>query len=569
MTFGLSPTAQAVLDADGPLLVLGGPGAGKTTLSLLKAQKLIPELQPGQDVLFLSFSRAAVHQVLVRCRGILTTEERKRIVVKTYHAFAMDILKAHGRLLTGRPARILFPRDARLAKSAFQGDWAEEVVRRATEDGQFAFDQFAASSADLLARSACVRELLSDRYPVIILDEFQDTDDAQWALLQHLAVGSLLLTLADPDQRIFEYDDRIDPRRLDQLRELLQPAEFDLGGENHRSPQAGILSFADAVLHSRPLPTTKDVHLQAFYPNGFESMVHAGVVWSLSAIHNAGIKDPSVAVLTRANSFVSDLSVVLGREHTFNGQKLRPVDHHVAWDAELTAASAKVVAGILEWPQTTEDVGVAETLGTIADFYDLKNAERPSELARTTAATYRKATRDVRDGKSPRPKAAKELMAARQAGIRLNGDPVTDWLRARDVIAASGKLREIANSARFVRLFRATEDLGSQLAEQWLASGTYGAARDIVRRTLDLRQVMSSQADPRGVLLMTMHKSKGKEFDGVILVEGAWRSKFFDEERESPPYEASRRLLRVGITRARHRVLILRPRGSIPLINEY
>jgi DNA helicase-2/ATP-dependent DNA helicase PcrA len=76
---------------------------------------------------------------------------------------------------------------------------------------------------------------------------------------------------------------------------------------------------------------------------------------------------------------------------------------------------------------------------------------------------------------------------------------------------------------------------------------------------------MDVHSEPSGVNLMTLHKSKGKEFDGVVLVEGAYRSKFFDDVRESPPYDASRRLLRVGITRARRRAVLVRPRGALRL----
>lgn len=66
---------------------------------------------------------------------------------------------------------------------------------------------------------------------------------------------------------------------------------------------------------------------------------------------------------------------------------------------------------------------------------------------------------------------------------------------------------------------------------------------------------------------MTLHKSKGKEFDAAILVEGQFVAKFFDDsdEKDKPLYRAARRLLMVGITRARHRVAIVRPRGAPPL----
>lgn len=172
MKLVLSDPAKAMLSAPCPVLVLGGPGAGKTTLALLKAQRLISELGPGQEVLFLSFSRAAVNQVSLRCKDVLSRAERERLAVKTYHAFAMEILRSHGRLLTGQPSRILYPRQERVRQAAFDGDWASERLRLASESGLFAFDEFAKAAADLLQRASCVRELVSDRYPIVVLDAY-------------------------------------------------------------------------------------------------------------------------------------------------------------------------------------------------------------------------------------------------------------------------------------------------------------------------------------------------------------------------------------------------------------
>lgn len=569
MSFTLSDTAQAALEADGPTLVLGGPGSGKTTLSLLKAQQLIPRLAPGQQVLFLSFSRAAVHQVVVRCKDVLTTDERRVIAVKTYHAFCMEILRAHGRLLTGATPRILFPREERLRQSTHDGDWATEQERLATEEGTYAFDQFARSSAELLTRADCVRTLLAQQYPIVILDEFQDTNDAQWALVQQLAQGSQLVVLADPDQRIFEYDTSVDPRRLDQLRETIQPAEFDLGADNHRSPGSGILAFADAVLRNRPLPNVPEVSRGRFWANSMDSTVHAHVVWLLGALRTAGIPHPSVAILCRTNSLVLRISEGLGKEHTYNGTTYRPVDHAVTWDAELSAAAAAVVASILEWPQTDAEDGAASTLSAIADFYDIKNSLNPSQSARKTAASFRTAVKGVREDKEPRTKAARAIVAASRAEIALTGSPVEDWKRAQAMLDGADQLEEVLRHSRFVRLFRASGEIGPQLAERWSTSGAYGQAREIVRRAIDQATLVSVRTDPRGVVLMTMHKSKGKEFDGVVLVEGTHSSPFLNTNREDAPYHESRRLLRVGITRARNRVVMLRPNGAPPLTGSY
>jgi hypothetical protein len=59
----LDDTRLAILDADGQLLIQGGPGSGKTTIALLKAARTLVRLEPEQQVVFLSFSRAAVRQI--------------------------------------------------------------------------------------------------------------------------------------------------------------------------------------------------------------------------------------------------------------------------------------------------------------------------------------------------------------------------------------------------------------------------------------------------------------------------------------------------------------------------
>lgn len=569
MNFEFSKAARQVLGSSGSAVVLGGPGSGKTTLSLLKAKRLLPSLEPGQEVLFLSFSRAAVHQVSVRCKDVLSAEERSLIAVKTYHAFCMDILRVHGRLLTAGQPRILFPRDERLRRAAHDGDWAEERHRLATEEGLFAFDEFASCGADLLARAECVRTLIADRYPIIILDEFQDTNDAQWALVQQLALGSRLIFLADPDQRIFDYDSSVDPRRLDQLRTAMAPVEFDLGTENHRSPGGGILKFADAVLRNRPLPEVTEVVCRSYWPRSMDGTVHAAVVWLLSALGKAGMVSPSVAVLCRTNSLVLRMSEALAKERTYGGAAYRPVEHAVAWDAEFSAAAAVVVASILEWPSEGFDGAASITLDAIANFYDIKNSLKTSKSASNTAASFRTAVERTTEGKDPRSKAGKAIVAANKAGIAYSGSPVQDWKSALAVLEGADQLLEIRRHSRLVRLFRASGEIGPQLAEQWLKSGSYRRAQEIVRRAIDQATLSSVRSDPRGVILMTMHKSKGKEFDGVVLVEGAHLSPFLSTNRETPPYNESRRLLRVGITRARSRVVILRPNGALPLVGSY
>ena len=72
--------------------------------------------------------------------------------------------------------------------------------------------------------------------------------------------------------------------------------------------------------------------------------------------------------------------------------------------------------------------------------------------------------------------------------------------------------------------------------------------------------------EPAPTTLMNMHKSKGKEFDGVIIVEGSHgRGSILDLRRSSEDILRQRRVLRVAITRARHRVILIRPADAHPL----
>ncbi|MDT0164942.1 ATP-dependent helicase [Actinotalea sp. AC32] len=565
MSFDLSEEASAALLRSGPVLVLGGPGSGKTTLSLLKAQQLIPTLEPGQEILFLSFSRAAVRQVLLRCADVLTSAEYRLITVKTYHAFCMDLLRAHGRLLNGRQARILFPAEGRLRKTALGSEaWDAEEVRLAADDGVYAFDQFAPSAARLVGGSLALAELISDRYPIVILDEFQDTSDAEWELVQHLAKRSRLIVLADPDQRIFEWDKRVDVRRLEQLREVVSPGEFDLGGLNHRSPNAGILAYADAVLRNGVLPDTRDVVNSSYRGGAFALAVHVSVAWAFAEMRKLEVENPSVAVLARTNALVGQISSALDTPHTYKGTTYSPIEHELNWDAEQTTAAALVVASILEWPQKVEGEGVAATLEAIADYYDVKNANRPSAASTSARDKYRGYAQRIREGQASRrpTRALVGLLEAGSKGIDLVGDPTTDWLTARDLITGIADLAEIATNVRYVRLLRATGEIGGRLGDQWSQTGTYGNAAEIVRRALEASLVMGDQRAPRGCILMSLHKSKGKEFDAVVLVEGQYTGQFFNPAKEPAPFMASRRLLRVGITRARRRVTIVRPSGA-------
>lgn len=236
------------------------------------------------------------------------------------------------------------------------------------------------------------------------------------------------------------------------------------------------------------------------------------------------------------------------------------------WDAELSAASATVLASILEWSAKEGDAALIRTMRSMVAYYRLKNASDPTKTAQGCIDAYTKAAEAFAKGRLPNNKVAKQLHAALHEGVLMKGDPVHDWRVCLAVLDGVAGLQEIAKQVRMVRLFRATDALGQGLANLWLSAGNYQTATVLVKRVLDQERLIPFEDDPRGCLLMNIHKSKGKEFDGVLLVEGAFESLFYDYGREPPPFIQSRRLLRVGITRAKTRVVIVRFAKARPLV---
>jgi DNA helicase-2/ATP-dependent DNA helicase PcrA len=575
MAFTICEKRQSVIDEQGHALVIGGPGSGKTTLALLKSKGILDSLAPGQSILFLSFSRAAVQQILKRCREILTKEEMKRIDVRTYHSFCWDILHCHGRLLGGRPLKMMAPSEEGTRRTQFDGDWAAESKRLKDEDGTVCFDLFAAATAELFEGSTHLRSWMGRLFPLVILDEFQDSDDDQWRFVQQLSAVTQTLFLADTEQRIFEGSFRPGVRadRLDTLKSAIDLREVDLRDDNFRSGDSDILAVADCVLSGKgPLPKSEDVKALWYdYKNQFAATVHFGVAVTLGTLRRRGITDPTVAVLTRSNDLVAEISDILEVPHKYNGNELEPILHDIVWDQELSASAGVAIAAALEFVSLGSPAARGAMHAKIEEYFLIKKdfceryGGRGAKAAGKNAARFGKSKARVAEDKALTPGSPKTFESALSTIPALTGDPVRDWKAVRTAFQAHGDLKGIFQDARMVRLFRASDTLATALSGRWVERATYDGAARMIRSVLDQEKLIGLESDPKGVSLMTMHKSKGKEFDGVVMVEGVYSSPFF-LGHEAPDFAPSRRLLRVGITRARNFVVLVRPRKAKPLV---
>lgn len=596
----LTDAQKDVIRTDGFQLVTGGPGSGKTTVSILKAIKIGREaLVFNQRILFLSFARATVSRVVeaIEQEYEASREDKRRIEVDTYHSFFWRLLKAHG-YLVGLPRRmtILTPPNEAIAlaairrkhgktsklseegKSEKKADEDAERIRLATEGGSVCFDLFADLVARLLHGSKKVRSLISTMYPFVILDEFQDTSDPQWRVVQELGKGSTLIALADLEQRIFEFIGA-DPQRLEHFKTVFNPTIHDLAGENHRSSGTDIALFGNDILSGKFRQNLyAGVEFGLFDANAnqaFATLV-TQVLQARKRLIAAGRPGWSLAVLVptkRMTRLVSDKLRV-----PFAG--LPAINHSAAVDMEGPILAAEVIAFLL---QQNRDPGTFGALiGLLCGYFHGRRGAAPTQNdmgeAKRFAAALAKWDQCLAAGKSL---PGNSVLTSTKAvygsalAVKLTGDPDKDWVAMRTVLEEGGctRLQELAAEVRNVRLLERGTQLRQGLAQEWRDYGGYLNALSITRQAFVQEHFASAHKPETGVIVMNMHKAKGKQFDEVIIFEG-WPTRSMGEIVANPDrivqwnvatdqMTQARQNFRVSVTRAKTRTTVLTPKDDI------
>lgn len=591
----LSDEGKAIVAHSGHILIRGGPGSGKTTISIVKAESLVSTaLSPGQQVLFLSFARATVARVIEALAELTKgkTEVRRRIDIETYHAFFWRLLKTHG-YLVGLPRRlsILTPPERAIALTPIRHAFgstrtlteAQKTERRAQEDaelrrlafeeGKVCFDLFSELVVALVGKSDKLRKLVSTRYPTVILDEFQDTNAGQWAVVQNLGVGSTLIALADEEQRIYDFAGA-DPKRLNHFRQAFNPREFDLGATNHRSNGTDIARFGSDVLTGKFNGKYQGIDVRTFPENRNQAMatLKGQTLQAIQRLKKAKGEEWSLAILVPTKAFMREVSDALRETQG----TMPPVGHRAAIDMEGAILAAELIAFALQ-PHHGAD-GFDDFVRLLCNFFRGKGGDNPSATDISAALGIEKALQKSRDcvqkGKVIPGNSVINAMKVgydRCAALERTGNPETDWLAVRKLLAECGckRLAAVAEEARNVRLLDRGTHLREQLSQDWRACGAYRNALDIVRQAFVQEHFSTSVRKESGVIVMNMHKAKGKQFDEVLIFEGWPRRK--GREIVGNPHRivrgntdgehitSAKYNFRVSVTRARSRTTILTP----------
>ena len=562
------PLRQSLLECDGHALVVGGPGSGKTTIALRKAVRRISAgLAPGQKVLFLSFTKAAVARVAGAAKIEAPRGQREQLNLQTFHSLFWEILCSHGYLLGVRKRlQILMPQDERVLSGGIKPNkepnewaaWMAERDRMFREDGRIAFDLFGPNAAQLLTKSEHLRRLVAQRYPLIIVDEAQDTWPDAWRCIELLADKAQIICLADLEQQIFDYIPGIGPERIDAIRKVLVPLEINLGSENHRSPGSEIVLFGNDILTGtvRGKPY-KGVSRYVFNPKTSDPTQRLRV--ALAILHRkikkeTGRRARTIAILVPSGPAAAKVSTALGAAK-------KPVRHKLLFDENEALLSARFAAFLLE---PTLEADRIESLASALDlFADIKKAGGSNQ-----AGQYQGWALAARQGRIPRAAFVNALLAlVNEFRVRgFVGDPARDWLTVKRAMRNSGQveLAKVAGHLDYLVAFNRGKRIGANLAEEWRRDGQYTNARRALDLALAQDQILEGLDDPNGLQVMNIHKAKGKQFDGVIVL----RDSRHDGKQvvsnmvwwdDPAPHPRSRKILRVAVTRAKVHALIVEP----------
>ncbi len=345
---------QAVEAVEGPVLVLAGPGSGKTRVLTYRVAYLVKEYQvPPWQIMAVTFTNKAAREMKERLYRLLGEEFRK-LTIGTFHAICARILRREAEAAGISPQYVIYDTgdQVNLARQAIReldlddklyrpqamlhrissaknelmapGEmptrtYRDEVAKRVYERYQALLDQNNALDFDDLLVKAVrlfrenpeVRARYQRRYPFVLVDEWQDTNMAQYELVKLLAgVRANLFVVGDEDQSIYRFRGA-DYRNVARFREEYAEAQVILLERNYRSTQT-ILDVANAVIsrnlhrHPKRLFTEKSggprIRLVEAYDEQEEGDVVVSEILRLVGRGQAHLGDCAIMYRTNAQS---------------------------------------------------------------------------------------------------------------------------------------------------------------------------------------------------------------------------------------------------------------------------
>jgi ATP-dependent DNA helicase UvrD/PcrA len=593
---------EAVLATEGPVLVVAGAGSGKTRVLTHRIVHLIRAAGVKRnEILAITFTNKAATEMKRRLEAMLG-ERARTMWVMTFHAACGRILRREAPRLGLRSNFTIYDQadQVRLVKSCLEelerdpkrfaprgihaqismaknrlvspADYRERVAsfydqtvadvydlyqRRLFSSNAVDFDDLLMLTVEVLERFPEAAERWQKAFRYVLVDEYQDTNHAQYRLLQLLAAKHRnVFAVGDPDQSIYAF-------RGADIRNVLE-FERDFPGaqvipleQNYRSTNR-ILRAANAVItHNRE---RKPKNLWSDLGEGEPVRVievedeHAEarlVAAEIASLFEEGWAGSELAVFYRTNAQSRVLEDVLVRQEVpyqvIGGPRFyerAEVKDAVAYLQVIdNPADAISLARIANRPRRGIGDATLARLGAFADAQNITLFEavaRADEAGLGTAAV--RSVGKLRTLFESLSAAASEISVPELVERVLRESGYLEWLEAERTIEAQGRIENLLELLGVAREYQeaAEEPTLSEFLQQ-----------------ISLFSDQDAIVEEGGrVTLMTLHNAKGLEFRTVFLI--GMEEGVFPHARslEEQGLEEERRLCYVGLTRARERLTL-------------
>ncbi|WP_025618063.1 UvrD-helicase domain-containing protein [Salinispora cortesiana] len=490
----------------GPLLIVAGPGTGKTRTLTHRIAYLCAELNVFPErCLAITFTRRAAEELRHRLDGLLGPVAED-VTVGTFHSVGLQLLREN-HAAAGLPANFRIADDAdRAAARAEAGDDHDAYLALLRKQDLIDLDELLTLPLALLRADPRLADSYRERWQWIFVDEYQDVDEVQYELLRLLspADGSLC-AIGDPDQAIYSFRGA-DVRYFLRFSQDFTDARLVRLNRNYRS-SAPILAAA----------------VQAIAPS---SLVRGRRL-------DPARLDPEAPLLGRyAATSVADEATFVARtvDELVGGLSHRSLDSGRI-DGAMTTLSFSDIAVLYRTDAQAAPIVDALSRANIPvqkrSHDRLRDRPGVTEIARELRHTG-----GVDGGLPARVRLAGQVVAQRFATPTLDGSAGTAG--PTDVRVAVDLLTPLAQ--------RCGDDL-----DLFLSQLATGAEVDAL--------------DPRAqaVTLLTLHAAKGLEFPVVFLVgaeDGLLPLRWPGSEPDDDAIAEERRLFFVGVTRAQDRLYL-------------
>jgi DNA helicase II / ATP-dependent DNA helicase PcrA len=597
---GLNPEqAQAVAAGLGAILVLAGPGSGKTRVLTNRVAYLIREMGvPPYRIMAVTFTNKAANEMKERIERLLGHNIVKGLAIGTFHSICARILRAEAALAGLRTDFVIYDSDDQVAlmkqvmaelnidtervkprtflsmisnaknemippeqypQSGPQDrDVAKAYKRYDTllrQNNAVDFDDLLILPVRIFLANPEILDRYQGYYEHLLIDEFQDTNAAQYTLIRLLAgKHSNLFCVGDPDQSIYRFRGA-DYRNVTRLEQDYPNRQVILLEENYRSHQI-ILDAAMAVIDKNSNRTRKQLHSSredteriAFKQLMDEKDEAQYVGWTIAQMKKQGLyhyRDCAVMFRTNAQSRALE-------------EAFRSINIPYRLIGGIRFYSRAEVRDVLAYMRVIQNPDDTISLKRIINVPARGLGKQTITRLEAWAAAGRLSMDQALASLEDTPEAALPFAKKAAKGLIDFAAFLRKWRALRDSAPVGEVMFQVLQDTSYRDYLRDGTPEGMEKEQNVLeflraAESTERTLAEYLTDIALVADVDNYDEDAEGAVMLTLHAAKGLEFPVVFIVgleDGILPHMNAVDSGDSEDLAEERRLMYVGITRAK------------------